>query len=430
MDDKAPFVLGGRPLHERLTADLPAYTELVLAEVTKRIPAYRVLPAEALSGDITGVIEQTLRAFATVLRTRQLPTAEDLEFFRESAARRAEEGIPIDVVLTAYHIGIQVLWSSMTPEVRPEEVHDVMAVNTLALGFLQLVTPAVGAGYLDERQTMFDDEHSARHTLLTALVNGASADIAAGQAGLRMPPCFFVVALVFDTHPDETASDVDAAVAGRRKLRRARAELERHSRGPVLSSLTPEGGIILLPCTKPAAELSTRDWVWPRRMIADISRVAGADLTAGVAAAGPDGVAAALAVARQVLDVAIRYGKPPGVYQLDDVLLEYQLSRPSEALDRLAAVLRPLEGNEELMQTLTTFLRSSGRRSTATELHVHPNTVDYRLRKILELTGLDATRTSDVSLLQAALAARLTLSAGTAVHPPMTGHTGLLRSGG
>lgn len=76
------------------------------------------------------------------------------------------------------------------------------------------------------------------------------------------------------------------------------------------------------------------------------------------------------------------------------------------ARDRLAALLVPLAGNPELLETLVVFLRLGGRRPTATELHVHPNTVDYRLRRVQALTGLDANRPSDISMLEAAIAAR------------------------
>lgn len=61
--------------------------------------------------------------------------------------------------------------------------------------------------------------------------------------------------------------------------------------------------------------------------------------------------------------------------------------------------------NEELLETLRAFLRHSGRRPAASFLHVHPNTVDYRLRRITNLTGLDPTRVGDAALLGAALAA-------------------------
>ncbi|NKE58223.1 transcriptional regulator, partial [Lentzea sp. PSKA42] len=123
----------------------------------------------------------------------------------------------------------------------------------------------------------------------------------------------------------------------------------------------------------------------------------------GAAAAPPSGVATAARLARDVLDVAVRTGKP-GLHQLTDVLLEYQLSRPSAALEPLAAIVRPL--SEELVQTLEVYLRRGARRPAATELHVHPNTVDYRLRRVAELTGLDPTRIEHVTLLAAALVAR------------------------
>ncbi|WP_425555937.1 PucR family transcriptional regulator [Kitasatospora nipponensis] len=103
-------------------------------------------------------------------------------------------------------------------------------------------------------------------------------------------------------------------------------------------------------------------------------------------------------------------GRGPGLYLLDDVLLEYQLSRPSPARDRLAALLAPLARRPELLDTLRTFLACGlDRRQAAARLQVHPNTVDYRLRRATELTGLDAARGADQLTLRAALAARDTL---------------------
>ncbi|WP_434450816.1 PucR family transcriptional regulator [Lentzea sp. E54] len=373
------FVIGGRPLASRLVDELPSFVRRVLAEITERVPEYQQLPGEELAGDISRVIEQTLRSFADVLHTGTLPTGEELRFLRESAARRAEEGVPINVVLTAYHVGIQVVWEALVPEARPEEVGQVLELNALAMRYLQVVTPAVSAGYLDERQTMFDDERSARHTLLTSLLDGTQ------EAGP-----FVVLALHVPPHPDELTPGVDASVAGRRKLRRLRTELERHSREPVLSSLTSEGGIALLPGEELPLE----------RIVADVTRAAGVPLTVAAVAALPSEVAAAAVLAREVLAVA----SGPGLYRLTDVLLEYQLSRPSAALAPLASIVAPL--SDELVQTLEVYLRRGSRRPAATELHVHPNTVDYRLRRVAELTGLDPTRIEHVTLLTAALAAR------------------------
>ncbi|WP_328444539.1 PucR family transcriptional regulator [Amycolatopsis sp. NBC_00438] len=395
-DDKA-FRIGGQALADRLTGALPALTRAVIEELVARLTAYRLMPGEELAGDISRVIEQNLRSFVAVLRSKTLPTAAEVAFLRESAARRAEEGIPIEVVLTAYHVGIQVAWDTMTADARPGDLADVMAVNALLLRYLELITPAVAAGYLAQQQSISGDEHSARQSLLAALLGGEPAQAAADQAGLRLPTSYLVVAFGFGAHPDETSADVDPLVAARRKLRRLRAELERQVREPMLTSLTTDGGLALLP---------ERDLPWLDGVVREMARAAAVDVTAGVVVAEPDGVAAAAPCARRILAVARTFGRPPGVYRLDDVVLEYQLSCPSEARDRLAEMLEPLADKADLLDTLRAYLRLGDRRTTAAQLHVHPNTVDYRLRRVQALTGLDPTSTADVTLLGAAVVAR------------------------
>ncbi|WP_326955735.1 PucR family transcriptional regulator [Amycolatopsis sp. NBC_01286] len=395
-DDKA-FRVGGQNLADRLTGALPALTRAVIEELVARLTAYRLMPGEELAGDISRVIEQNLRSFVGVLRSKTLPTAAEVAFLRESAARRAEEGIPIEVVLTAYHVGIQVTWDTTTADARPEDLADVMAVNALLLRYLELITPAVAAGYLAQQQSISGDEYSARQSLLAALLGGEPAQAAADQAGLRLPPSYLVVAFGFGAHPDEASADVDPLVAARRKLRRLRAELERQVREPMLTSLTTDGGLALLP---------ERDRPWLDGVVREMARAAAVPVTAGVVVTEPDGVAAAAPCARRILAVARTFGRAPGVYRLDDVVLEYQLSCPSEARDRLAEMLEPLSGKADLLDTLRAYLRLGDRRTTAAQLHVHPNTVDYRLRRVQALTGLDPTSTADVTLLGAAVVAR------------------------
>jgi DNA-binding PucR family transcriptional regulator len=58
----------------------------------------------------------------------------------------------------------------------------------------------------------------------------------------------------------------------------------------------------------------------------------------------------------------------------------------------------------DLLETLEVFMRIGlDRRSAADELHVHPNTLDYRLRRIEELTGFELSRPDDVAVLALAL---------------------------
>ncbi|MEJ5915362.1 PucR family transcriptional regulator [Pseudokineococcus sp. 1T1Z-3] len=71
----------------------------------------------------------------------------------------------------------------------------------------------------------------------------------------------------------------------------------------------------------------------------------------------------------------------------------------------LDAVYRPLvAAGGGLAQTVTTYLEQ-GRslEATARLLFVHPNTVRYRLRKVVDVTGYDATSARDALVLQVAL---------------------------
>lgn len=60
-----------------------------------------------------------------------------------------------------------------------------------------------------------------------------------------------------------------------------------------------------------------------------------------------------------------------------------------------------------MLRTLETYLELGlDRRATAAALHIHPNTVDYRIRRIDRLTGLSPARPADLQHISAALVAR------------------------
>lgn len=215
-----------------------------------------------------------------------------------------------------------------------------------------------------------------------------------------------MLSLTIGPHRDELLSAVEPLVAARRKVRRLAAELNRRTGAGVLAALSPQGGTVLLPSDVPARNWSAADTDRLRGRIAELSRFCGAALTAGLVPAAPDGVAAAAPLAAEVRAVAEACGRGPGVYRLADVRVEYQLTRPGPARDELAVLLRPLTAHPDLLETLRAFLACGlDRRRTAAHLQVHPNTVDYRLRRVAATTGLDAGRGEDIPTLHAALIA-------------------------
>ncbi|MET8627759.1 helix-turn-helix domain-containing protein [Kitasatospora sp. NPDC004669] len=408
-------VIGGRPADQLLLGGVRELAVSVVAALLDRVPVYRRLPREQLTGELTRDTERRIRALAHAVRTGlPAPTAE-FSAVREAAARRAEEGLPLDAVLLAHHLGLEVCWEFVTRDAHAGDAADLLVLNRLLLDQLRRATTAAGAGYLDGRRPAGDRRSTARQSLLTALLAGTRAKDAAVRAGVRLPAGYAVLCLSIADHPDEHSPGVDPGIAARRKLRRFVAELDHRTRQSALTALTPSGGLVLAPLAPEAepepepADATALEAPWPQlaATLAAAARAAGVPVLAGAAAAVPAEVSGAATLAYEVLDVARAFGRPPGLHRLDDVLLEYQLTRPSQARSRLAALLEPLADGGELLTTLRTHLAGGlNRRLTASALHLHPNTVDYRLRRVAVLTGLDPSSPADVLRITAAIAAR------------------------
>ncbi|MFF1626264.1 PucR family transcriptional regulator [Streptomyces sp. NPDC058272] len=128
---------------------------------------------------------------------------------------------------------------------------------------------------------------------------------------------------------------------------------------------------------------------------------------AHVQAAGPDDIPEAARTATEILRVTRACGLPPGLHRLEDVLLEFHLSRPDPSSHKIAALLDPVADRPELLETLRTHLaHQQDRRATATALGLHPNTVDNRLAKIGDQTGIELASPRGAALAIAALLLR------------------------
>jgi hypothetical protein len=104
--------------------------------------------------------------------------------------------------------------------------------------------------------------------------------------------------------------------------------------------------------------------------------------------------------------VARSWRNAPRPVQADDLLPERALAGdPLARATLIHRIYRPLHSHStELLATLWCYL-DNGRslEATARELFVHPNTVRYRLKRVSEVIGYDATGAREALILQAAL---------------------------
>ncbi|MFP3964163.1 helix-turn-helix domain-containing protein [Actinomadura fulvescens] len=139
-------------------------------------------------------------------------------------------------------------------------------------------------------------------------------------------------------------------------------------------------------------------------LVERIAAATGSTVIAGVAVADTAALPAAVTEAEEVAELAERLGRPSGVYGLDDMLLEHQLSRPGPARDRLAGMLAPLACHPHLLEAVRAYVECGyNRHRAAARIHVHRNTLNYRLRRVEALTGVDPADPVGCRMLAAAL---------------------------
>jgi DNA-binding PucR family transcriptional regulator len=137
----------------------------------------------------------------------------------------------------------------------------------------------------------------------------------------------------------------------------------------------------------------------PRELRGLLGRSLHAGIHAGVSTlcTGLEEIARGYAEAR----LALRHAEP--VAALEEIgLFDYLAASADETAQRLLP--RGLERLASLAETLTAYAECDlNVARTAEYLHVHPNTIHYRLRRVLELTGRDPRRFSDLVELTTAL---------------------------
>ncbi|MFJ2235181.1 PucR family transcriptional regulator [Streptomyces sp. NPDC087859] len=145
-------------------------------------------------------------------------------------------------------------------------------------------------------------------------------------------------------------------------------------------------------------------------LVQDFAQALDRPCAAGTATSPLTEVADALDLARRISRAAPlrRASAQLRPHTVSDVFVELAVADAPFVDEWLRAVGRSLQPGPDILVTLDAYYRHDMHRgATAAALNVHPRTVDYRLRRVRELTGIDPGSTRGVRILSSVVTRRL-----------------------
>ncbi|MFF7333383.1 helix-turn-helix domain-containing protein [Streptomyces sp. NPDC008150] len=326
-------------------------------------------------------------------------TEDDAADLVASAARRAGEGQPVENLMRDYQIGFDAVWQAVLEEVGNADADGLLRLTARTHAHLLAVTTLVLRGYHHEAASLSIGERDARYAAYTALLSGNDPAAEVSRAGLTLAERYLVLSIRLSE--SAAPGDVRPLVTRRRRANTIQRILAEHADGDVLAVVGEPVTTALVPVHAPAAATKAYDGL---RVLAE---VLDAEVHMGAALVPTAEIPTAASQCAEVTEIAVATRRPPGVYQLEDLLVDYQLTRPGPAFDLLLQRLSPLDSHPDWEETLRVYLRHHcDRRLTAAELHLHPNSVDYRLSRLADACGFDATDPAQRALAHTALCVR------------------------
>ncbi|MEV0292852.1 helix-turn-helix domain-containing protein [Nocardia sp. NPDC050710] len=365
--------------HIGVPAGTARATERIVRQLLEAIPR-QGRRGNVLREEISGIVASCLDL---VSNTGVEPVA-GMGRIRRAAARWAGVGVPIDTVQRLVQEGFRLHLDDHLHEVASETLRHTEIRRLMAA--MSAVNATVSTAYLDLAPPGALVDGSSVDAVARALLGGRRTSKIAREYGMPVADRYIVFAVAVD--------DLSAVgMPGTAVPQHLRTVLATRSGQPVPALLSSLGGTILVP----APFVADRD-------LHDL--IAATPLIAAAVSAAPEQIPSAADDAHELLDMVQRLYGRPGLYHFEDLALEYQLTRPGPGRDRLIALLDPLADHPELLQTLREYLSNNlNRRLTSRALHIHRNTIDHRLKRIGQLTGLDATGPAALWRLRAALIA-------------------------
>ena len=357
---------------------------IIIEDCLERLPHYRGAPETLLAEVGKSIVHHLGMLYRVTLETGRSLSSEDLEASRQTARKRASQGVPLGEFLTFFLVGLTRAWEHLMASVGDDPVLGAQLldrVTAVISNQTQLMT-AVTEAYVEERERLARfREQDLDDFVQLLLAEEAVPNVLEARAralGVALDePC--AVAIFGPPTPGGSESP---SVGPDDVMRRLAARMPGAN---VRVGRSREGFIALLP-----------EAPGPEALAATVEILLGDDGRVGIGSPGL-GIEGLRRSARQALR-ALRVGMGlPGARRLhtywDVAVLDLIGIDSAGAQEFMRSVLGPLatpSGGKTSLETLRQLAASGYRLKTAAAaLSVHPHTLSYRLKQIRRRLGLD-----------------------------------------
>lgn len=345
---------------------LPEVSTRTAMAIERSVPRYQELgiPREDLELSVRRNAADLLLGIAE----RRDPTPDEIRRRADLGARRAMQGLPVDTLLQAFHVGYRQLWEDL---VRRAGGFDtdlaplLLQASTTMWTWTHRITDALGHAHAETLRTLALQKASIRQRFLELVLSGEHDSEEAVTLARSLDfdtlgtfRAYVVRTAVLDGSESPQLQTACAALPGRQEVIAQGARL-----------------VVLAQGDDPA-------------IVTDVlvTHLPEASVGVGLARPGLDGARLSVGDAERALALTAE----PRVVDFRGVWPWALLARDVERVHPLVEPARRVaQDHAHLAEAVLAYARSGSIADAGRRLEVHPNTVTYRLDRWAELTGWD-----------------------------------------
>jgi hypothetical protein len=399
----APISANGRRLVELLFRRRHELAQSIVADVQREVVDYGSLGSLTLSDDVLATSLLTISDLLESLLRDDSVGSSNVDVIRRSASRRVHQDVSLPSLLHSYRIWGAKVWQAVLDEAGDDTAMQIAALELVGriFEYVDLVSITLAQVYLEESAGAYRAGDVLRSDVLESLLlgrplsGGARLEIARLKLSSQSQVLVVIIRLS-DVSPEKVRAESLTALRACREVLAAQTA--------VLLGIRDSDVICLVRVSTPmeldrivqgAHELASRGAQWR--------------VCVGRPHDGLEGIPRSFHEAQEAAVVAASQRRRSRAVLFSEVILDRILVHSEYAQDLLEESMRPLLAYDEqhsadLVPTLRAYvLNDFNMTRTAKDLHINPNTVAYRIKRISQLTHQDATTSRGILTLALAL---------------------------